>query len=344
MLVAHDSDARLLVGVISNDASYTAATYQAFIAQQSYGAYEISYRRLGSNWFVLSGEGNGKTFYEKVMFSCGGRFINSFAMVYPTAERNIFVPIIEHIEDTFRPGTSCEQRVGREKTAQRLQTDRRIDRQSGNRRHYAGRRSELADRIARQRGQNVIVILRRRGPPYDTKCSVDTYRDNDEESFTWHSSADPNRGRAVGAMVLIVACGALSFWACRMSTSFWPRIVQPVTATLSQPATHPQITERSTKIPPRAEGRKQSAPRQSRNEPSASQPTSAAVLLNPSASDAAPRNEAKVKPVSNRLAESVPQQATGSRYRVTPPRNDAPSSSASYRDLRQYMLQQSLGK
>ena len=33
---------------------------------------------------MLSGEGNGKTFYEKVMFSCGGRLINSFAMLYPT--------------------------------------------------------------------------------------------------------------------------------------------------------------------------------------------------------------------------------------------------------------------
>ena len=168
VLVAHDSDARLLVGVISNDASYTAATYQAFIAQQSYGGYEISYRRLGSSWFVLSGEGNGRTFYEKVMFSCGGRFINSFAMVYPTAERNIFAPIIEHIEDTFRPGI-CEQRASREKIAQRPQAHRRAHRQSENRRQYVGRRSELADRIARQRGQNVIVILRRRGPPYDYK-------------------------------------------------------------------------------------------------------------------------------------------------------------------------------
>jgi hypothetical protein len=49
---------------------------------------------------VLSGEGKGKTFYEKVMFSCGGRLISSFAMIYPTEQRHIFDPVVERI-DTF---------------------------------------------------------------------------------------------------------------------------------------------------------------------------------------------------------------------------------------------------
>ena len=37
-------------------------------------------------------------------FSCSGRVINSFAMTYPVAERRFYDPIIEDIEDTFRPG------------------------------------------------------------------------------------------------------------------------------------------------------------------------------------------------------------------------------------------------
>ncbi len=42
--------------------------------------------------------------YEKVMFSCGGQVINSFAIVYPIAERRLYDPIVEAIEDSFRPG------------------------------------------------------------------------------------------------------------------------------------------------------------------------------------------------------------------------------------------------
>jgi hypothetical protein len=42
--------------------------------------------------------------YEKVMFSCGGRVINSFALVYPIDERQFFDQIVEAIEDSFRPG------------------------------------------------------------------------------------------------------------------------------------------------------------------------------------------------------------------------------------------------
>jgi hypothetical protein len=42
--------------------------------------------------------------YEKVMFSCSGAVINSFALIYPLEERQLFDPIVEAIEDSFRPG------------------------------------------------------------------------------------------------------------------------------------------------------------------------------------------------------------------------------------------------
>ena len=108
VFVATDADARLLVGALSNDSGYTPATYQDYIARHSYGQYQIGYRRLGKTWFVLSGEGGGKIFYEKVMFTCAGRLINSFAMIYPSDQRHLFDPVVERIEDTFRPARDCE--------------------------------------------------------------------------------------------------------------------------------------------------------------------------------------------------------------------------------------------
>jgi len=51
-----------------NDSGFSPASYQSYIARKSYGQYKIDYRPVGQNWFVLSGEGNGRIFYEKVIF------------------------------------------------------------------------------------------------------------------------------------------------------------------------------------------------------------------------------------------------------------------------------------
>jgi hypothetical protein len=156
-----DGEGRLLVGALINDPGFSPATYQSYIARKSYAQYQVDYRPLGQNWFVLSGEGNGRIFYEKVIFSCGGRLINSFALVYSTADRVAFDRILERMEKSFRPGQNCEQ-AGLQPThappAKRSVTA-----------HSRYERSALADRIARARGHDVIVVLRRTGWPHDYK-------------------------------------------------------------------------------------------------------------------------------------------------------------------------------
>ncbi len=107
VLISNDGSARLLIGAFENTERHTPPSYQKFVAEKSYRAFTISYSPQGQSWFVLSGEGGGKIFYEKVMFSCGGGVINSFAMTYPVEKRRLFDPIVEGIEKTFRPGTSC---------------------------------------------------------------------------------------------------------------------------------------------------------------------------------------------------------------------------------------------
>jgi hypothetical protein len=107
LFVAKNGDARLLVGTLTNDTGFTPLSYQTYVAQNSYADYRISYRRLGGSWFALSGEGNGKIFYEKAMFSCAGRRINSFAVIYPSDQRAVFDRIVERVEDSFRAGRRC---------------------------------------------------------------------------------------------------------------------------------------------------------------------------------------------------------------------------------------------
>jgi hypothetical protein len=109
-----DGRARLLVGAIENADHFTPRSYQSFIARQSYPGLRVDYAPVGQSWAVLSGTIGQTMIYEKIMFSCGGEVINSFAMTYPVAERRFYDPLIEDIENTFRPRAhGCGQHASR---------------------------------------------------------------------------------------------------------------------------------------------------------------------------------------------------------------------------------------
>ena len=98
---------RLLVGALENSDRQTVGSYMNVIRQESYAEYKVDYAPRGATWFVLSGQNDRDVFYEKVIFSCSGRIINSFALIYPVESKREFDPIVEGIEKTFRPGQDC---------------------------------------------------------------------------------------------------------------------------------------------------------------------------------------------------------------------------------------------
>lgn len=174
VFITKDGETRLLAGAFPNSDKFTVASYQDYVVGNSYADSTVTYRRSGDTWFVVSGVGRGRIFYEKVMFACDGQLINSFAILYPTDQRATFDPIVERIEDSFRPATRCETRRPRA-AEKRSPPARAAVRTRGAPRARAGLprgdwpRSALADRIARERGRDVIVILRRSEPPYDRR-------------------------------------------------------------------------------------------------------------------------------------------------------------------------------
>lgn len=72
---------------------------QSLIDQPGYG--EVTYRPRGRSWFVLSGYRGDRVFYDKYMFT--GDSIQAFAMAYPSSHRHVYDPVLETIEDNFRP-------------------------------------------------------------------------------------------------------------------------------------------------------------------------------------------------------------------------------------------------
>jgi hypothetical protein len=107
--VSHDGNARLLAGALANADGMTLADYRKYVLEQSYPGASIEYAPVRDTWFVISGTRDGTIFYERVTFTCGGRRINSWAMLYPAAERSVYDRLVERVARSYRAGTrNCE--------------------------------------------------------------------------------------------------------------------------------------------------------------------------------------------------------------------------------------------
>jgi len=105
LLVSADGQARLLVGAFQNPDATTLADYRALLLEQNYAGAVLDYAPVRDKWFVLSGTRDGTMFYERVSFSCGGKLINSWALLYPAAERKRWDGVVERIARAYTPGS-----------------------------------------------------------------------------------------------------------------------------------------------------------------------------------------------------------------------------------------------
>lgn len=112
VLVSRDGAAKLLVGAFDNTAAFSLDGYRRFLLEQNYTGARLDYERRKDRWFVISGTRGDTMFYERVTFVCGGRLINSWAMLYPVAERRLYDPIVERVARSYSPGAgqtgNCE--------------------------------------------------------------------------------------------------------------------------------------------------------------------------------------------------------------------------------------------
>jgi hypothetical protein len=102
--VSRDGNARLLAGALPNPEGMALRDYRSLVLQQSYPGADIDYAPVRGSWFVLSGTRDDVIFYERVTFTCGGRLINRWAILYPAAERQLYDRIVEQIARSYRAG------------------------------------------------------------------------------------------------------------------------------------------------------------------------------------------------------------------------------------------------
>jgi hypothetical protein len=104
VLYSRDGKAQLLVGAFANDEATTLEDYRNYLMQENYAGASIEYAPMRGRWFVLSGTIGDREFYERVSFTCGGKLINSWAMIYPKAERRFYNRVVEAVARTYSPG------------------------------------------------------------------------------------------------------------------------------------------------------------------------------------------------------------------------------------------------
>jgi len=104
VLYSRDGKAQLLVGAFANDEATTLAAYRDYLLGESYAGARIDYAPVRGKWFVLSGTMGDREFYERVSFTCGGRLISSWAMIYPKSERRFYNRIVEAVATSYTPG------------------------------------------------------------------------------------------------------------------------------------------------------------------------------------------------------------------------------------------------
>ena len=108
--VSKDGKARLLAGTIANFDGKTLDEYRTFLIGASYPGAKIHYAPVRATWFVLTGtKTDGTSFYQRVNMVCGGRGINSWAVIFPYDEEYVYSTLIEQIHKDYSIGQpNCE--------------------------------------------------------------------------------------------------------------------------------------------------------------------------------------------------------------------------------------------
>ena len=108
VLKSKDGQAKLLVATFENAENMTLDGYRRFLLSDIYANTNLDYTPQKQRWFVLSGTRGDETFYERVTFSCGGKLINSWAMLYPTSQKRLYDRVVEAVSKTYTAGSGAD--------------------------------------------------------------------------------------------------------------------------------------------------------------------------------------------------------------------------------------------
>jgi hypothetical protein len=112
VLVSRDARAKLLVATFENEDGLSLEEYRQHLVREQYRDAVLDFTPVRAKWFVLSGTQGETHFYYRVSFTCGGQLINSWALIYPVAERRFYDRIVEVVARSYRAGAGPDGECG----------------------------------------------------------------------------------------------------------------------------------------------------------------------------------------------------------------------------------------
>jgi hypothetical protein len=101
-----DGRASLQIATIPNLDKVSVTQLRNMAVAASYKGAKLDYNRVAETWYVVSGTQGASTFYERVQFSCKGRRLDIWSVIYPSAEGKVFEPMIDEMARRFRGNLS----------------------------------------------------------------------------------------------------------------------------------------------------------------------------------------------------------------------------------------------
>ena len=96
-----------------NVAGTTLAKYRRSLIEKRYTGMVLDHMPQSKFWFVLSGTRGDKVLYEHVAFSCDGKSIHGWQMLYPLSERTFYDLVADEIHRNTRTSQArCALRRG----------------------------------------------------------------------------------------------------------------------------------------------------------------------------------------------------------------------------------------
>jgi len=129
ILVSRDGHAVLRIFAAENIAGTKLAQYRRSLIEKRYAGAVFDQTPQHKFWFVLSGTHSDKAFYERVTFSCDGRAIHGWQMIFPLSERTLYDLVAEEVHRNYThtsgPGARCGEARSRSSRSDQAQEDPR---------------------------------------------------------------------------------------------------------------------------------------------------------------------------------------------------------------------------
>lgn len=99
---SQDGKVRLRAYSGANGENQSLAAYRSARLEQGYAGARLDYAPVRKSWFVLSGTRNDEMFYERITFTCNGKAVHGWTVVYPLAERAVYDRVVEEIHRSYK--------------------------------------------------------------------------------------------------------------------------------------------------------------------------------------------------------------------------------------------------